>query len=228
MGKWDGVREAQGVHDAMGVKATITDMEKGETGENSQTPGCLMFTVSLRISEPPECEGYELRDWFVIGTKDDKRAKKDATWHRSEAGPGKLARLLKRAGVDPTDDDEEWMDALIDKEVCLHMTKVPSRDGSGMQNRVGLYFRENDDQFVGIGEKLADEGARGRGGRQARGGDSRANGKERPSARAADTEDEAPRSARKGKAEEPDDDDDDQPPRTARGRAVSRRDQDED
>jgi hypothetical protein len=237
MGKWDGVREAQGVHDAQGVKAVIFDVEKGETGEQSQTPGCLMFTVHLRITEPPSCEGYELRDWFTIGTKDDKRAKKDDTWHRTEAGPGRLARLLKRAGVDPTDDDEEWMDALIDKEVCFHMTKGADRDGNGYRNRVGMYFRESDDQFVGIGEPLADEGKRGgrggggaaRGATPGRGGNARGNGSERTTRRKDDDDDDAPKGrAAKGKGGD-EDEDDEAPAKTARGRQVARRaDPDED
>lgn len=232
MGKWDGVREAQGVHDAQGVKAIIFDIEKGETGENAQNPGLLMFTVHLRIIEPPSVEGYEMRDWFTIGVPGDKKAKKDETWKRSEGGPGRLARLMKRAGVDPTDDDEEWMDALIDKEVCFHMTQVPNRNGAGMQNRVGLYFRENDDDFVGVGEPLADDakGKGGRGGRSAKGGDTRANGPERPSARKAKDEEEEERpSKRKAVPQESEDDDEeDEAPKSPRGRAVARRQADPD
>ena len=213
MGKWDKTREAQGVHPAQGVKAVITEVEEGATGENAATPGCLMYTVHLRVLEPDSVNGYELRDWFVIGTADDKKAKRDETWQRSEAGPGKLLRLMKRAGVTPTDDAEEWMDALVDQEICLHMTKAPNRGGEGFQNRVGLYFRENDEQFVGIGEELEQQAPKGRGKAAAPTG-----GRAKAGNRHDDDEaDETPVKAKAKAAEPADDDEEDEAPKSARG-----------
>src|SRR5262245_3077159 len=116
-------REAQGVLPAMGVKCEIEEIERTETGENSQTPGMLMYQATFRVTEPEQYAGSSLRDWFVIGTKDDKRAKRAETWERAEGGPGRLARLLKRAGVPNADDDEEWMDAAAGQSICMHVGK---------------------------------------------------------------------------------------------------------
>ena len=157
-------REKVGVLPAMGVKLEIEQFERGETGENSQNPGCLMYTLTARITEPEQFSGMTVRDWFTVGTRDDKRAKKAETWERSEGGAGALFRCLKRAGVATSEDDEEWMDAAEGAEVCAHLGKSVGRNGDP-QNRIQLYFRESDKDFVGIGETLEADGA-ARGGRR--------------------------------------------------------------
>jgi len=164
-------REKVGVLPAMGVKLEIESFERGETGENSQNPGCLMYTMTARITEPEQYSGMTVRDWFTIGTRDDKRAKKAETWERSEGGAGALFRCLKRAGVATSEDDEEWMDAAEGAEVCAHLGKSVGRNGDP-QNRIQLYFREADKDFVGIGEALeADSRGGSRGGRKAKAAD---------------------------------------------------------
>lgn len=228
-------REAQGVMPAMGVKAEIEEIERSETGENSQTPGCLMYVVSLRVVEPPEYRGFTVRDWLTIGTKDDKRAKRAETWERSEAGPGRLLRLLKRAGVPEADDDEEWMSAAENQEVCLHVVKRKDENGED-RNRVGLYFRESDPDFIGIGEELED--TRGSGGRRkakpgrdddkkARGGKGKAGDDDDD-----DDKEDDDKKGKKGKDDDDDDagEDDDAKParRSARGKGKRGGDDDED
>ena len=216
----------------MGVKCEIEEIERTETGENSQTPGMLMYQATFRVTEPEQYVGSSLRDWFVIGTKDDKRAKRAETWERAEGGPGRLARLLKRAGVPNADDDEEWMDAAAGQSICMHLSKRTDENGEP-RNRVGMYFRESDPDFIGIGEELERDGAgRGRGGRKAK---PEGDGKARK-AKAKDDdegdEEEAPK--RKGKAaasdeEEEPEDDEDEAPKKARGRkAKAARDDDGD
>lgn len=217
----------------MGVKCEIEEIERTETGENSQTPGMLMYQATFRVTEPEQYVGSSLRDWFVIGTKDDKRAKRAETWERAEGGPGRLARLLKRAGVPNADDDEEWMDAAAGQSICMHLSKRTDENGEP-RNRVGMYFRESDPDFIGIGEELERDGA-GRGGRGGRKAKPEGDGKARK-AKAKDDdegdEEEAPK--RKGKAaasdedEEPEDDED-EAPKKARGRkAKAARDDDGD
>jgi hypothetical protein len=172
-------KEAVGVLPAMGLKVVIEEIEKGETGENAATPGALMYSAILRVTEPERFKGATLRDWFPIGTKDDKKAKREETWKRSEGGPGRLVRMLRRAGVAITDDDDEWMEASEGAEVCITVTKRRDENGE-LRNRVGMYFREEDPDFVGIGEETeaeedaAGRGGRGRGGRAARGGNAKA------------------------------------------------------
>jgi hypothetical protein len=216
-------REAQGVIPAMGVKCEIEEIERTETGENSQTPGMLMYQATFRVTEPEQYVGSSLRDWFVIGTKDDKRAKRAETWERAEGGPGRLARLLKRAGVPNADDDEEWMDAAAGQSICMHVTKRTDENGEP-RNRVGMYFRESDPDFVGIGEELEDGARGGRGGRKAKATEGKAR-----KAKASDDDDEAS-PAKKAKKPEPDDDDegeDEEPPKKARGRKAKGRDDDD-
>ena len=249
-------REKVGVLPAMGVKLEIEQFERGETGENSQNPGCLMYSMTARITEPEQYSGMTVRDWFTVGTKDDKRAKKAETWERSEGGAGALFRCLKRAGVATSEDDEEWMDAAEGAEVCAHLGKSTGRNGEP-QNRIQLYFRESDKDFVGIGEALeADGGGRGRGGRKAKadGGDeerkarrskARGDDDEEDDEKDEDDEDEKPKGVRgsaKKKArdaddeedeedagEEADDDDEDEKPRkSARGAKAKKRSRDDD
>jgi hypothetical protein len=202
-------KEAVGVLPPMGVKCVIEEIEKGETGENAATPGCLMYTATLRVTEPDRFKGASLRDWFTIGTAQDKRAKREETWRRSEGGPGRLVRMLKRAGVAISDDDEEWMEAAEGAEVCITVLKRTDNNGE-LRNRVGLYFREEDDDFVGVGEELeaADNGARSGGARSARGAGA-ARG--------------AAASPRAGKAKPADDDDEDEAPVSARGKVKAKR-----
>jgi hypothetical protein len=245
-------KEAVGTLPAMGMKAVIEEIEKGETGENAATPGALMYSAVLRVTEPERFKGAIVRDWFPIGTKDDKKAKREETWKRSEAGPGKLLRLLKRAGVAITDDDEEWMEAAEGAEVCLTVTKRRDENGE-LRNRVGLYFREEDSDFVGIGEELEAEDETGRGRRGARGaragkGNAKAAAasprvRTRP-ANAEDEEEETParpvRTAKKREEEEDEDDeekengDEDEeeapvsPRRTAKAKPAAAADDDED
>lgn len=217
MRTWLGkTKEAMGVLPAMGVKAIIEEIEKGVTGENAATPGALMYTVTLRVIEPDRFKGASLRDWFPIGTKDDRGAKREETWRRSEGGPGKLVRMLKRAGIAIVDDDEEWMEAAEGQEVCLVVLKQrDNRDGE-WRNRVGLYFRESDDDFIGIGEETeaAEDGAR----RTATGRPAKAEPRGVVSARAKakatveddDEEEEAPPSPRKVKAKKPEEEEEEE------------------
>jgi hypothetical protein len=213
-------REAMGVMPAMGVKMEIEEIERTETGESSATPGCLMYQASFRITEPARYAGSGLRDWFVIGTKEDRRAKRAETWERGEAGPGRLNRLLKRAGVPAAEDDEEWMEAAAGQEVCTHMIQRLGRNGD-KENRCGLYFRESDPDFVGVGEPLEDPAAQRSGGRAAR---DRDDAKARKP-RARDAEDEAPKATKKAAADDDDADEEDEgePRRTARTKAKEKR-----
>jgi hypothetical protein len=207
-------KEAVGVMPAMGMKVAVEEIERTETGENSATPGALMYVGTLRVLEPEQFKGATLRDWFLIGTKDDKRAKREETWRRSEGGPGRLVRMLKRAGVATSDDDEEWMEGAQGAEVCITVLKQRDRETGEWRNRVGLYFREEDEDFVGVGETLeADEDGprRGRGAPRTA---AKAAGKGPVSARgrakAEEDEDEEEEKPKASKAKKPAPDDDDE------------------
>jgi hypothetical protein len=155
-------KEAQDVMPAMGVKVEIEEIERSETSDRSQTPGCLQYEARLRVVEPPEYAGMQLRDWFMVGTREDKRARKPETWERAMGGVGRLMRMMKRSGVPITDDDEEWMEAAVGQVVCVHIGKRADENGVE-RNRIQHYFRESDPDFVGVGEKLeaASGGRRG-------------------------------------------------------------------
>src|SRR5215472_2951395 len=116
-GLWKGTA-AQGYAPPMGMKLEVEEIERTETGENSQVPGARAYQAYFRVLEPAEYKGRRFRDWFNIGTKEDPKARKDETWNRQEGGPGKLLRLMEKAGVTPTDEDEEWMEAAQGATVC--------------------------------------------------------------------------------------------------------------
>jgi len=207
-----GTDEYVGAVPAGGYKCRIEEIERTVTSENARTPGVKQYRANLRVIEPKKNAGAPLSDWFQIGTEDDPKGRDQATWQQS-LGAKKLVRLLKRAGVAARDgDDEEWMDAAQGQEICVHVTK--ERDDNGIwRNRVnGEYFRENDEDFVGVGELLeAAEGGRGRNGRKER--QAAAAGGTRPARRmpADEADDEPP--ARRAK---PKDDEDEPQPKAAR------------
>lgn len=240
-GLWKG-KPAQGVMPAMGVKLEIEEIERSETGENAATPGCLMYVGSFRVVEPSEYKGHGLREWFTIGTKEDKRAKKEETWNRPEQGPGRLLLLLEKAQVPNSDDDEEWMEAAAGCFVYAHVTQ---RDENGEpRNRIGKYFEEGDEDFIGVGEELENRSSRagGRSGKKKpkrdddeekspRGGKKK--GDDDDEERDEDTEDEGDeeesKSARGKKSSKKDDDDEDEDrPRKRAAKGKGRRDDDED
>jgi len=241
-GLWKGTA-AQGYMPPMGVKLEIESIERTETGEGAQTPGARAYRASYRILEPPEYRGRRLTEWFNIGTKEDPKAKRDETWNRQEGGPGKLLRLMEKAGITPTDEDEEWMEAAEGATVYAHIgVENDRRDGQKRNNVNGRYFAEKDDDFVGVGESL-EAPAGGRGRKPARGGhqeEPRSARGESRTKRREDDEDEEKRedegngdeevrktaSARKG-GDRRDEDEDDAPKRAARS-GGNRRDRDED
>lgn len=222
-GLWKG-GEAKGAMPAMGAKLEIEEIERRETGENSQTPGCLAYSGRFRVLEPPEYKGRIVSEFFTIGTKEDKKARQEATWNRPEQGPGRLLKLLRVAGVPNSDDDDEWMEAAVGAKFLATVTTEIDRRNGAKQNRIGMYFEDGDKEFIGVGEELeapgAANGRRGaRGARSARGEEPRAATRERESE---PDEDEAPpRSARGRKAA--DDEDEDRP----RARSKRRDDDDE-
>lgn len=239
-GLWKG-KAAQGAMPAMGALLEIEEIERTETGEKAQTPGCLSYKGHFRVIEPPQYKGRRLQDFFTIGTKEDKRAKRDETWDRPEQGPGRLLRLMEKAGVANSDDDEEWMAAAEGCQVYAHVQQE-TWEGQ-LRNRVGMYFAEKDEDFVGVGEELAAPGRdRDRGGRKkARGGSDDSRSARGSARRQEDDDDEkdedekdeeeaAPAKSARAKRERDDDDEDDEPKRaaaSARGRRSSR-DEDED
>jgi hypothetical protein len=232
-GLWKG-GEAKGAMPAMGARLEIEELERRETGETSQTPGCLAYNGRFRVLEPAEYKGRIVGEFFTIGNKDDKRGKKDETWNRPEQGPGRLLKLLRVANVPNSDDDEEWMEAAVGCPFLATVTtEIDRRDGS-KRNRIGMYYEEGDGEFVGVGELLENLGANGKGARGAaktarsarardddddRAKKDKDDDDDRParSARKRDDDDDEP-PTRKGKGKGDDDDDDDRPARSSRRR----------
>jgi len=210
-------QEFSGPVPAGGYKCVIESIERGVTSENARTPNVRQYTAELVVTEPKKNAGTRLMDWFQVGTEDDPKAKQQETWNGS-IGAKKLKRLLKRASVAAQDgDDEEWMDAAQGQEVCCHVTRQKDENGN-WRNRVnGEYFREQDEDFVGVGELLEADagGARGRDGRRATGakGNGQA-GAARPARKPPSDEEEAV-GARPAKAKAGAEEDDEPPARKA-------------
>lgn len=223
--------EYSGPVPAGGYKMVIEEVERGVTGENAQTPGAKKYTARLRVVEPKKYAGSMVFDTFTIGTEDDPKGREQETW-RSSLGAKKLFRLLKRAGVPAKDgDDEEWMDAAQGQEVCAHVKKGIGMNGAPRNDINGDYFRENDEDFVGVGEMLEapSEGrGGGRGGRQAKAG----NGTAKPARGGTgrrppvddDDDDDAPPKRTKPKDDDDDDADDEkeEQSKAARGKAAAK------
>jgi hypothetical protein len=230
-GLWKG-GEAKGAMPAMGARLEIDELERRETGENSQTPGCLAYQGRFRVLEPPEYKGRTISEWFTIGTKEDKRAKKDETWNRPEQGPGRLLKLLRVAGVANSDDDEEWMEAAAGQPFLATVTVEVDRRNGSKQNRIGMYYEEGDSAFVGVGEELEalanGRGARGKPktARSARADDEDDDRPARSARKRGDDDDDEPK-ARKGKAKDDDDDEEEEDERPARSARKGRRDDDD-
>lgn len=197
----DKSKEQQGTVPRGGYKLEITGLEITKTGETSRTPGCKMYALQFKVVKPESHKGMMLRDWMVVGTADDPRAKREETWDVATGGPAKMKRLLARSGADVSEDDEEWEDQLIGRTVVAHVTE--SEDDQGKRNRIGFYFRESDDDCPPIG--IDEEG----GGRKGRA--------KPPKKKPADDEDDEkekdeedkPKKGKDGKKRPPADDDDD-------------------
>lgn len=210
-----------------GARLRIKEVEKTKTKEK----GLRMYVPSFVVVEPKQLKGMELRDWLVVGTEADPLAKRPETWKRSEGGPGRLKRLLARSGTPLSEDDEEWMEAAVDNEVIAPIIDN-GPDADGPRNKVGLFFRESDEDcpVIGIDE---DEGKKGKGsGKKQKGAAAAA---KRLRSRGDDDEDEDEDeedtgSKGKGKqADKPkDDDDEDDEPKAKKGKKASKSDDDED
>ena len=222
-GLWKG-QAATGVMPSMGVKIEIEEIEKTETGPNSQTPGCLAYIGHFRVIEPPQYKGRRLSEYFMIGTKEDKRAKLDETWNRPEMGPGRLLCVMEKAQVPNDDDDDVWRPAAEGMTCYAHVgIEADRRDGSP-RNKVVMYFDEKDEDFVGVGEELAAPGAapkKGNERKKARGGDGDSRSARGSSARRREDDDE-----KEPEEKEPDDDEPEAKP--ARGSRRDDKDEDED
>jgi hypothetical protein len=145
----ESTKEYKGVIPPMGVKLRIDELERTESKS-----GKLMYVLTAEIVEPEDYANVTLKEWIVIGTDKDKKAKKEATWKSAEGGPGRLKRLLARSGTPLSNDDDEWMEAAQGNLVCAHVT-VQADDTGRDRNRIdGQYFRETDKDFIGVGESL--------------------------------------------------------------------------
>lgn len=240
-GLWKG-KSAQGAMPAMGALLEIEEIERTETGERAQTPGCLSYRAHFRVIEPSQYKGRRMQEFFTIGTKEDKRAKKDETWDRPEQGPGRLLRLMEKAGVPNSDDDDEWRVAAEGCQVYAHVQQE-TWEGQ-LRNKVGMYFAEDDEDFVGVGEELAapsrdrDRGGRkkARGGadepRSARGSGKRPEDEDEEDEKEDEPEEEPKGKAARGKRDDDEDDEEREPKRAAASvrpyRGKASRDDDED
>ena len=139
----------------------VLDVDRTKTGENSRVPGCRMYHVQLETSADKRNKGYggiRLDDWIVVGTEDDPLAKEAETWERSEGGPGRLVLLLQKSGTAVSDNDETWMEALVDQEVVCDVGERVDENGE-KRNRIGRpgYYAEGDDDCPEIGPYEEDD-----------------------------------------------------------------------
>lgn len=210
-----------------GALLEVVEVQKGVTGENSQTPGCRRYVPIFKVVEPKEIKGMQVRDnRIIIGTPEDPKAKNEETWQRQEGGPGRLVRLLTRAEVDPGSDpddpwsdDEEWMEAAVGCQVVAPLRADPTGQ---FPTSVGLYFRPSDEDCPEIGLAPDDED----GGRGKKGKGAAAAGKALRR-KASDDEDEDKPAAKAGRKASTEDDDEDAEPKKGKT-AKGKKDEEED
>lgn len=196
-----------------GAKWKIIGLEVTKSKAKDGKVAKKMYVLEVEGVEPKEIKGAHVRDWIVVGTEDDPKAKEKATWQRSEAGPGRIARLFTKAGVDAPADDEEWDGVLSDCEIIAPLTASEDDEGQ-VRNRLGLFFAESDDDCPEIG--VAEEGG-GKGKKKGKGA-AAANKKARKGKGAEDDEDE----------DEDEEDEEDEPKSKKKGKKSSKKDDDED
>lgn len=205
--------ESSGAMPAQGVKLQIKSIERSKVAADAQfgTPGALQYIATFTVVEPKRFKGEELRSYFEIGTADDPGAKRKETWE-SGRGVSNLKRLLIRSGTPiEEDEDEVWMEAAAGNTVCVH-TQLNAKGFPAINMRDG-FFREEDEDFVGIGTKITAASAPGK-------------GTPAPKKRIDDDEDDAPAPAKKAAVAE--DEDEPAPKKAPKKRAVADDDDNED
>lgn len=149
----------------------ITNIERTKTGQGAKTPGCRMYIVDVKVVEPKKLAGGTVRDWITVGTADDPLAKRPESWSgRTESGPGRLKRLLVRSGTPLSDDDEEWMEAAVGKQVVAPINLVFD-DSATARNKLGLFFRPSDEDCpdIGVSPEQPTAAGGGKSGKKAKG-----------------------------------------------------------
>jgi hypothetical protein len=202
-----------------GALCTIKELEKTKTKIKEGKKAKKMFVATLEVQKPKGIKGMTLREYYVIGTEDDPMAKNEETWARSEAGPGRLARLLNKANVEIDDEDDQlWCDAATSGDpIVVPIVHRPDTDGTP-RAQIGLAFAPDDEDCPEVG--FADEAtSKGSGGKGAAAASKSARGR-----RAVEEDgDEAPK---KDKAAAADDDDD--APKRGKGKKKAAADEDDD
>jgi hypothetical protein len=149
-----GAEESTGVQSIppQGVKFKITAVEKGKTTASEyQAAGLKQFLVEMQLTEPKKAKGISVKTWFVVGIEDDPMLKNEENWKVAKDS-AHLKRLFVRTGTPIPEDDEEFADALTGAEGCAH-TFITAKEFTGIKK--GQYYRESDEDFVGVGEMLA-------------------------------------------------------------------------
>lgn len=230
MGKsfFENTEEQQGSLPALtGALLEITGIERSKTGERAKTPGCRMYVVELKVVEPKEYANSMLRDWITVGTAEDPLAKRPETWSRTEAGPGRLKRLLTRSGTPLSDDDEEWMEAAEGRQVIAPVSARPDDSGE-MRNRPGLYYRPSDEDAPEIGEdKNAGKGGKPRAKGAAAAAKKARSGRSKDTEPEEESEEEPKKPPKKAPKDKEDDDEDEDPPPKTKMRARKKDDDEE-
>jgi len=230
---FDETEEAQGgiTTPLTGALVKIIGIERTKTREK----GLRMYVEEVEIKQPKQYKGIRIKDWIVVGSEDDPLAKRPETWRRSEGGPGRLKRLITRAGAPLSDDDEEWMEAVEERE---YVTPVHIRmdDDGEPRARLGLAFRPSDEDCPEIGEADEDDKpskgkAKGKKGATAAGKKLRDRKKgdddEDEDEKDDEDEDEKPKKGKKGKDED-DEDDEDEKKSSKSSKKSSKKDDDDD
>lgn len=205
-----------------GALIVIKEMERLKTKPKEGKKQKRMYHATYSILEPKSLKGMQMHDYYVIGTEEDPLAKEQDTWERSEGGPGRLARLFEKCGIEIDDsDDQLWMDALVEGEATVVAPIVvrPDRESGEPRANLGLFYAPDDDDVPDIGLAEEEEGAK--------------KGKKKPGKRAAaedEEEDEAPKKKKRAKDEdeEEEEEEDEKPKKKGKKKVAEDEEEDED
>lgn len=110
----------------------------------TQQAGKLMYVFAGRITEAhPEYAGVPLYENFVIGSDSDIDAQDPETWKKS-IGARRLRQCLTAAGVEPSEDVDEMIEAANGAEILVlnhHEISVNPRTGDKEpRNKVANFY----------------------------------------------------------------------------------------
>ncbi len=109
---------------------------------NKEENNKLIVKATFEAVEPSEYAGMTFREYLVIGSDEDPEAEDPETWKRT-SGSRKLARILRKANVDFSDDLEDTCEVAQNAEFAALVEVEEQQEGAyagRKNNRIGQIY----------------------------------------------------------------------------------------